>query len=203
MRNRALAGPMDRRAGDARSSRRCFLTGSVTAVVAAALGVPAAGAAPLPSATVLIEEFWDDGSSKYASQVPRIVRTDTQWRALLSPLAFEVMRRGATEPAYSGAYLHNRRQGVYRCIGCGTALFSSRDKYDARRGWPSFRRAISRYNVAESLGDDTRARTDRLAVACRRCAGHLGTVSADGPAPSVLRYSIDSVALRFAASSRY
>jgi peptide-methionine (R)-S-oxide reductase len=200
-------------------SRRQFLCVGVGAAVAAALSLPANAAAAgkagagaggagdvgaAPAATVLIEDFWDDGSSRYQAQVPRVIKTDAQWRALLSPLAFEVTRRDGTEPAFSGAYLHNRQAGVYRCVGCATALFSSRDQYDPASGWLGFRRAISRYNLAESLDDNAYEDpdTDCLAVSCRRCDAHLGQVSAGGAPPSALTYRINCAALRFAPASR-
>jgi peptide-methionine (R)-S-oxide reductase len=127
-----------------------------------------------------------------------VIKTDAQWRALLSPLAFEVTRRAATEPAYSGAYLHNQASGMYRCICCDTALFSSDAKFDAGDGWPAFRRVISRDNVAESLASGVDPRTNRLAATCRRCEAHLGEVRADNSLPSGLRYGVNSVALHFA-----
>jgi peptide-methionine (R)-S-oxide reductase len=151
---------------------------------------------------VRIQEFWDDGSRRYVEQVPRVRRSEAQWRALLPPLAYEVTRQGGTEPAFSGPYLHNHAPGIYRCLCCGTALFATRDQYDAGDGWPGFRRALSRDNLAETLGRDMAADTGTLAVSCRRCAAHLGLVSADGSLPDGLRYSIDSVALRFAPASR-
>jgi peptide-methionine (R)-S-oxide reductase len=152
--------------------------------------------------TVLIEDFWNDGTSRYEADVPRVIKTDAQWRALLSPLAFEVTRHGATEPAFSGAYLHNRAAGVYRCVCCDTALFDSSAKFDAGDGWPGFRRVISRHNVNERLQAGVDPAANRLAVNCQRCDAHLGEVRADKSLPSGLRYSINSVALRFAAGSR-
>jgi peptide-methionine (R)-S-oxide reductase len=191
-------------------TRRRMVCAGLGAALAVVLGRPARADASLPQpsaapagTTVRIQEFWDDGSRRYVEWVPRVRRSEAQWRALLSPLAYEVTRQGATEPAFSGQYLHNHAPGIYRCLCCGTALFGTRDQYDAGDGWPGFRRALSRDNLAETLGKNMDPNADTLAVSCRRCAAHLGLVSADGPPPGGLRYSIDSVALRFAPASRY
>jgi len=180
----------------------------VLAGLAAGLGTVLLGRAavagmapPGGAAMVRIERFSVYGLSMATVELPLLVRSEAQWRAQLPALAYAVTRRGASEPAFSGRYLHNRQPGVYRCICCDTALFATDSQFDDGSGWLSFRQPISRYNVAESLGPD--GNPNRLEVCCRRCQAHLGGVSADGPPPSHLHYRIDSVALHFIASPPY
>ncbi|HVN69164.1 MAG TPA: peptide-methionine (R)-S-oxide reductase MsrB [Candidatus Binatia bacterium] len=129
-----------------------------------------------------------------AAEAYEVTHSDAQWRALLGPERFEILREGGTEPPFSSALLREMRRGVYRCAGCDLALFSSKTKYDSGEGWPSF------WDV---LPNATRTQADyaliekRTEVHCRRCGGHLGHVFDDGPAPTHLRYCIDGLALRF------
>lgn len=154
---------------------------------------------------VRIERFSVYGRSFATMEVPRVIRSDTEWRVRLSSLAYRVTRQGASEPAFSGRYLHNHAAGLYRCVCCNTALFDSRSRFNTAGGWLTFHAPISRFNVVESLpGDaDTSGDIHHLAVSCRRCDAHVGEVFDDGPPPTDLRYRIDSVALDFVAYPPY
>lgn len=154
---------------------------------------------------VRIERFSIYGRSLATIEVPRVIRSDTEWRVRLSTLAYQVTRQGSSEPAFSGRYLHNHAAGAYRCVCCGTALFDSRAQFNTNSGWLSFHAPISRFNIVESLQSEADAAGElhHLAVSCRRCDAHVGEVFDDGPPPTRLRYRIDSVALYFVAYPPY
>ncbi len=143
-----------------------------------------------------IESFDANGKSLWLSRVDKIAKSEAEWRAQLSPLAFEVTRKDGTERAFTGPYWDNHADGLYRCVCCDTALYDSKTKYDSGTGWPSFFAPISKANVVENA--DTSFGMRRVAVSCRRCDAHLGHVFTDGPKPTGLRYCINGVALRFA-----
>ncbi len=144
---------------------------------------------------VEIEAFGPDGKSLGAARVGKIVKSDAQWRAQLTSLAYDVTRHDGTERAFTGPYWKDHEDGLFHCVCCDTALFDSRTKYDSGTGWPSFFAPISRLNVVESA--DNSLGTPRVAVTCKRCDAHLGHVFTDGPKPTGLRYCMNGVALRF------
>ena len=132
--------------------------------------------------------------------MPKISKTEQEWREELSPDQFEVLRHAATERPFTGALLHNKADGTYRCAACGTELFGSDTKFDSGSGWPSFTEPA----VAEAveLRRDLSHGMIRTEVVCRRCGGHLGHVFDDGPSDrGGLRYCINSCSLDFDASA--
>ena len=125
----------------------------------------------------------------------KVVKTDAEWRKLLTDIQYQVMREQGTERAYTSALHDSKKQGVYRCAGCGLELFHSDAKYDSGTGWPSYYAPVSEKNVG--FATDQGFFGTRTEVHCARCDSHLGHVFEDGPEPSGLRYCINGVTLTF------
>jgi methionine-R-sulfoxide reductase len=156
--------------------------------------------------TTLLQKLGLGGRKAGAGQkggetvAPEFELTEEEWRQRLSPAQYEVLRRQATEPAWSGELLHVDDDGVFRCAGCGAELFTTDAKFDSGSGWPSFDRAAQAGTIVET--SDHSLFMARTEITCARCGGHLGHVFPDGPTETGQRYCVNSLALDFEPSTR-
>lgn len=181
-------------------NRRHFLLGAGAALAAGAniaFAQLRSTVAHAPVSVTELQQHWRDflaPGAQVATDVTPIARTDEQWRGLLSPLAYEVLRHEGTERPWSSPLDAEKRSGIFVCAGCSLALFSSAMKFDSGTGWPSFFTTIPGVFATKV---DTKLIVPRTEYHCVKCGGHQGHVFDDGPRPTGLRYCNDGVALRF------
>jgi peptide-methionine (R)-S-oxide reductase len=182
-------------------TRRVFLAGGAAAAAGTAIFslrkepvVEASGMSQTPK-MVTVVNFSDDGKNLGKETIPQVVKTDAEWKEQLGKNSFDITRRADTEMAYTGATWNEHHKGIFRCICCNLALFSSSTKFDSGTGWPSFWTPIAKENVA--IAGDNSLGMERTEVKCKLCNAHLGHVFPDGPPPTGLRYCMNSASMKF------
>jgi peptide-methionine (R)-S-oxide reductase len=171
---------------------------TLSSISIALLLLATAGCSPAPLHAVAGDPPITKENPMTSTTPRRVVKSDEEWKKILSPEQFKVCRKAGTERAFTGEYWNHHETGTYKCVGCGTPLFSSQHKFDSGTGWPSYWQPYDKQNVGESADNSLFMR--RTEVHCAVCDAHLGHVFPDGPEPTGLRYCINSVCLDFEAS---